>query len=245
MKPREEMFNIIPAIDILDGKLVRLKQGNYQKIETFDYTPLEMAKMYQDHGATRIHIVDLDGAKDGRLVNEDLITNIRQNISCTLEFGGGVRTKETVSYLLNIGIDFVILGSLLIKNPSLSAEIITSFPDHIIAGIDAKDDFVATEGWIENSQLSSTELIHQLNPLPLSSIIYTDIARDGMMQGPNIKSLLQHAKESHHPIIASGGIRDHTDIEQLKQLSIDGIVGCVIGKAILSKSLSMSKLWKT
>ena len=234
-------FNIIPAIDILNGQLVRLSQGSYSDVETYDITPIEIAKKYENNGAKRIHIVDLDGAKDGRLINHNLLKEIRESVNCDIEFGGGVRNQETVHELLDLGINYVILGSLLIKDKALSFNIIKQFPKKIIAGIDAKEGYVATEGWIEKSIVKATTLAEELNDYPLESIIYTDIAKDGMMSGPNIQELSDMASVSECPIIASGGIRNQHDIEGVS--SIDNISGCIIGKAVISGSLTLNNLW--
>ncbi len=233
-------YQIIPAIDILNGELVRLTQGRYEDVENYQNTPIEMAEIYQKNGITRLHIVDLDGAKDGKLVNHHLLSDIRKAFSGEIEFGGGVRTKETVEELLAIGINYVILGSLLIKDFQTSIDIITAYPGKIIAGIDAKNGQVATEGWIESSELPATELAKRLSSYPLESIIYTDIAKDGMMQGPNLEELEQMGQASTIPIIASGGIRHKKDIKLVQNLK--NMKGCIIGKAILNGSLDLQSL---
>ena len=234
-------FSIIPAIDILNGQLVRLTQGQYDHVESYAKTPQDMAKEFESFGVPRIHIVDLDGAKDGKLVNSDILRDIRSIYSGKIEFGGGVRSVETVQYALDLGIDYIILGSLLIKNNSLALEIITTFPNKIIAGIDAKNGQVATEGWIESSELPATELASYISQHPIESIIYTDIAKDGMMQGPNLDELTQMANASLKPIIASGGVRHRDDILELKGQK--NIMGCIVGKALLGGHVTLESLW--
>jgi phosphoribosylformimino-5-aminoimidazole carboxamide ribotide isomerase len=237
------MFEVIPAIDLLDGKVVRLTKGDYDRVEEFPTDPEEFAKRFEDNGASKIHIVDLDGAKEGRLVNHKILERIRACVNCEIEFGGGVRNAETVNYLVNLGIDFIVLGSILVKNPELSHQIIASHPKKIVAGVDIKNDKVAIEGWIEDSQLSTNTLLNQLNDHPIAYLISTDIDRDGMMSGPSLDSLLDIAKVSKHPVVASGGVRNISDIELLKSHESDGISGCIVGKAILSGKIPLESLW--
>ncbi len=234
-------FSIIPAIDILNGQLVRLTQGQYDQVESYAKTPQDMAKDFESFGVPRIHIVDLDGAKDGKLVNSSILSDIRSIYSGKIEFGGGIRSVDTARYALDLGIDYIILGSLLIKNKPLALEIISTFPNKIIAGIDAKNGQVATEGWLESSELPATELASYISEYPIESIIYTDIAKDGMMAGPNLLELTQMAKASSKPIIASGGVRHHDDILELRDQ--DNIMGCIVGKAILGGHVSLESLW--
>ncbi len=237
------MFTVIPAIDIINGKVVRLTQGDYNRVEEYTFSPADISKQYESHGATRIHIIDLDGAKSGKICNTDTLREVRAAVNCELEFGGGVRDIETVAQLIDLGIDYVILGSILIKNPELAHRIIRQFPGHIIAGIDAKDEKVATEGWLYNSTMPATDLIEQLNDLPLESIIYTDIAKDGAMLGPNLDQLKTMTAVAKHPIIASGGVRSLEDIQEIRALESLGVSGCIIGKAVLSGSLPLSDIW--
>jgi phosphoribosylformimino-5-aminoimidazole carboxamide ribotide isomerase len=237
------MFTIIPAIDLLDGKVVRLTQGDYNQVDHYSYQPEELAKIYEDAGATRIHIVDLNGAKEGQLVNLEVIKKIREAVSCEIELGGGIRTKETVATLLNIGINYVILGSVLIKDPELTFSIIKDYPNKIIAGIDAKEENVAIEGWLEKSNLTISDLIKTLESKAVASIVYTDIQRDGMMIGPNLESLKKVASQTDIPIIASGGVSCIQDISNIKQLKYLGVNACIVGKAILSNAIDITKLF--
>ena len=236
------MFEVIPAIDLLDSKVVRLKQGDYNQVTFYDLTPEDLAKKFEDNGATRIHIVDLDGAKDGESKHLKILEKIRKKVSCTIECGGGIRNQEAVKTLLSIGVNELILGSMLVKDFQLSKTIIETFPNKIIAGIDAKDDAVAVEGWIEKSVLSTRDLIKKLNELPLASTIYTDIKKDGMLNGPNIDHLKHYAPISSHPLIASGGVTTLNDIEQIK--TIPNVQGCIVGKAILDNKIKLSEIFK-
>lgn len=239
------MFEVIPAIDLLDGKVVRLTQGDYAQVTPYDQlTPAEWAKKMEDSGATRLHIVDLNGAKSGSMVNLSAIESIRNACKAKIDLGGGIRSLETAKKLRDLGIDFLVLGSMLTKNMPLATEIINAFPEQIIAGLDAKDTDLAVEGWIENSGISILTMIEKLNAFPLHAIIYTDISKDGMMAGPNLNSLAEVATISKHPIIASGGISSLQDIKDVQFLSPQGINGCIVGKAILSGKISVENALK-
>lgn len=236
-------FQVIPAIDIIDGGIVRLTQGDYNRVETYTTSPVDMAKRFEDAGAEKIHIVDLDGAKKGSLVNLDTIKAIRNSVSCKIELGGGIRDLDSVSRLVDLGIDYIVLGSLLTKSPELASEISHMFPQRIVAGIDEKDDNVAVEGWIEDSRITTQSLLDALSALPLAYVIYTDITKDGMMQGPNLSALEKVASFSPFPIVASGGVRDIRDIQAIQQIKTSNILGCIIGKAVLSGELSLDSLF--
>ena len=236
------MFNVIPAIDLLEGKVVRLTQGDYDQVSDYDISPANLAIKYVENGAKRIHIVDLNGAKEGKLINEPAIQAIRKAVDCQIELGGGIRTLETAQTLLEIGIDYLILGSLLIKDPQTSQNIIKQYPNQVIAGLDAHGLSLAIEGWQEASQITVHDMLTQLQELPLSEIIYTDIAKDGMLAGPSFEHLKTVAQESPFPVIASGGVSSLDDIKKLKD--IPNISGCIIGKAILNQKIELSELFK-
>ena len=234
-------FNIIPAIDILDQSVVRLTQGRYDCVDHFHKSPEDIALEFEQQGADRIHLVDINGAKEGDLVNFNVFKKIRDCVNCDLQIGDGIRSIETAQKLFDHGINYLILGSLLIKSPELAHAIILKFPNKIIAGIDLKGEHIATEGWEDtDSSTCVSQLLADLNPLPIAGIISTDIEKDGMMQGPGISALTELARQTHHPVIASGGVSSLADIHQLQALSHLGIQGCIIGKAILSGQLSLS-----
>ena len=235
-------FKTIPAIDLLDQQVVRLRKGNYEDVQYYEKSPLEFAKLFESHGATRIHLVDLDGAKSGLPTNFDVIRSIREETSCEIEIGGGIRDIETAKKYIDLGVDFIILGSLLVKNPALAKQIITRFPNQVIAGIDSKNDQIATDGWIETSGVSTLELINQFASLPIESVIVTDIDTDGMLSGPNVHFLDKISANSSIPVIASGGVSCAEDINQLK--SLNKLYGCIVGKAILSELIPLKSLWK-
>ena len=226
------MFDVIPAIDLLNQSVVRLKQGCYDDVTVYPQSPIELAQMFEDQGAKRLHIVDLNGARDGHLVHAELIKNICKHTNLTIEVGGGIRTVDSVHYYLDAGVNYVIIGSLFISNFDLALSIATMFQNTIIAGLDAKAEAIATDGWYHKSTTLITDLIETLNDSDIHSIIYTDIAKDGMMNGPNIDMLNTVASLSKKPIIASGGVRHHDDIKSIQTIS--NIAGCIIGKALLS-----------
>lgn len=233
------MFDIIPAIDILEGSVVRLTQGDYSAIDTFETLPEVLALQFEREGASRIHLVDLNGAKEGSLVNLDCFIKIRQAVSCDLQVGGGIRTLETAHQLFDIGINTIILGSLLVKEPEIAEKIILKFPNKVIAGIDLKHGQLSIEGWREVSITPLDQLLKRLEKLPLAGIISTDIEKDGMMQGPGVESLTSLCKKTTLPIIASGGVSSLNDISTLQALHPLGISGCIVGKAILTEQIKL------
>jgi phosphoribosylformimino-5-aminoimidazole carboxamide ribotide isomerase len=236
------MFKVIPAIDLLNGNVVRLTQGDYNQVKHYDYTPAGLAKYYQDHKITRLHLVDLDGAKAGRLVNKKTLAEIRKAVDIELDFGGGVRNEETVQELLDLGINYVVLGSSLVKNTKESLQIIKKFPHKIIAGLDLKKNELAIEGWLEQSSLKLDDLLDYLNNMPVHSIIYTDVARDGMLIGTNLDGLKQMCGKTNLPIIASGGVGSLQDIKDVQHMEPLGVAGCIVGKALLDGSVNLADL---
>lgn len=238
------MFNIIPAIDLINGRVVRLRQGNYNDVTQYTLSPTDYAKHFQDAGAKRIHIVDLDGAKSGSTENKSTIQAIRKAVDIEIEVGGGIRSLETAQNYFNSGINYIILGSMLINNFELAASIIHNFPNQVIAGIDTMNNQAATVGWTHQSGIDIADIINQINPLPIESIIHTDISKDGMMAGPNINSLKHILNLTHHHIIVSGGVRNESDIQDIRQFSKSGCSGCIIGKAVLSETLCLKTIFK-
>jgi phosphoribosylformimino-5-aminoimidazole carboxamide ribotide isomerase len=234
------MFQVIPAIDIIGGQVVRLTQGDYGQVDRYTFSPSEIAKTFEDHGAKRLHIVDLDGAKKGEVVNLPTLQAIRKTVKCRIEFGGGIRSLDTAKRLIDAGVDYLVLGSLLVKQQALAESIIRHFPGKVIAGIDAKGQDVAVEGWIESSGMGLKTLIDHVNTLPLESIIYTDISKDGTLQGPNLEGLTQVAAWSKLPVIASGGVGTVAHIHSVRDLHALGVSGCIVGKAVLSGKIALS-----
>lgn len=234
-------MNIIPAIDLLDGRCVRLYQGDYNQSQTFSENPVDVAKQWVDQGATRLHLVDLDGAKVGHPVNQTAIAAIVNAIEIPVEVGGGLRDRDAVASLLNIGVKYAILGTVAVENPQLVAELSQEFPQNIIVGIDARNGKVATRGWLETSEVLATDLAHQMAQLGASAIIYTDIHRDGTLQGPNLEALREIANTVAIPVIASGGISAITDLLKLLALEPLGVNGVIVGRALYTGDVSLKE----
>jgi phosphoribosylformimino-5-aminoimidazole carboxamide ribotide isomerase len=225
-------MEVIPAIDLLGGNCVRLYQGDYDQAEVFGKDPIAMAKQWQDQGATRLHLVDLDGAKDGEPVNLPVIAKIVEALNIPVQVGGGLRDRNRVSQLLGLGVRSAILGTIAVENPALVGELCNEFPGQIIVGIDARNGKVATKGWLETSEVDAVELAERMSKLGAAAIIYTDIHRDGTMQGPNLDALRELAQKITIPVIASGGVSSVTDLLSLLSLESIGVTGAIVGRAI-------------
>ncbi|AWF83122.1 1-(5-phosphoribosyl)-5-((5-phosphoribosylamino)methylideneamino)imidazole-4-carboxamide isomerase [Microbulbifer sp. A4B17] len=229
---------VIPAIDLKDGQCVRLRQGEMDDATIFSDDPLATAQHWVNEGAKRLHLVDLNGAFAGNPVNGEAVTAIaKQFPDLPVQIGGGIRDLHTVERYLDAGVQWGIIGTAAVKNPKLVEEACREFEGHIIVGLDAKDGLVATEGWAEVSELKATELAKRFADCGVSSIVYTDIARDGMMQGVNIEATLEMARAVQVPIIASGGVSSIEDIEQL--LNAGEIYGAITGRAIYEDKLNL------
>lgn len=229
---------IIPAIDIIDGKPVRLYKGDYNRKEIVAEDVLETALAFQKQGAEFIHLVDLDGAKKGELVNGDLIIKVANELDIPVEVGGGIRTFESIEYLINNGVSRVILGTVAMENKELVKKAIEKFGEKISVGIDCKDCYAYGKGWLESSKLYYIDFAKELENLGVKNIILTDINKDGTLEGPNIDMLKKLKKEVNIDITASGGIASIVDIEELKKISV---YGAITGKAIYAKTLSLEK----
>ena len=238
----KEKFEVIPAIDLLQGKAVRLEQGDFKKVTVYSERPVEVAKQFEKAGATRLHIVDLEGARVGTLQEKENIERIVKSISIPVEVGGGIRETNTIQQLLTLGVDRVILGTSALKNPSLIQQACKQFGKNLYISLDAKKGNIATEGWVETSSMKATEWIKEIETWGVQGIIYTDISRDGMLQGPNFEAIQALAQSTPLPIIASGGISTKKDVEKLKQLATLGVIGCIIGKALYTGALQLKDL---
>ncbi|AFY61039.1 1-(5-phosphoribosyl)-5-[(5-phosphoribosylamino)methylideneamino]imidazole-4-carboxamide isomerase [Synechococcus sp. PCC 6312] len=237
-------MDVIPAIDLLGGQCVRLFQGNYDQAQVFNTNPRQVAESFVSQGATRLHLVDLDGAKSGQPVNYDIIAEIAQTLPIPVQVGGGLRTKAQVQALLGLGVERAILGTVALKQPELVAELAAEFPGQIWVGIDAKNGRVATHGWLETSEITAIQLAQQMQRLGIGGIIYTDIARDGTLQGPNLDALKELADQVEVSIIASGGVSSLTDILDIFALTGRGIVGAIVGKAIYTGAVDLAEAIK-
>ncbi len=235
-------MQIYPAIDIIDGKAVRLTQGKYDDVTVFNDNPLMAAKDWVDSGATYIHLVDLDGARYGKSFVNEIIKDITQKFNVPIETGGGVRTLQDVQDRINSGASRVIIGTAAVKNPQLVKEAVEKFGDKIAVGVDAKNGMVAITGWEEVSSISAVELCLKMKEIGIKTIIYTDISKDGMMCGPNIESTKELIDKTGMDIIASGGVSCMQDIENVKNI---GAAGVIIGKALYNGALELKKVIET
>ena len=227
---------ILPPIDIKDGNCVRLKKGIYETAEKVAESPYIAAKSFADAGAEWMHMVDLDGAKDAKLINADLISDVAKSSGLKVEVGGGIRNMKAVEYYLSRGIDRVILGSAAVKNPQLVIDAVKEYGERIVIGIDTKNGMVQAEGWLDNSEVDYIELAKRMEDVGVCTIVFTDIDCDGMLSGPNLKQLDDLTHEVSCNIIASGGVAVLKDILILSNLDI---YGAICGKAIYSGNLDL------
>jgi phosphoribosylformimino-5-aminoimidazole carboxamide ribotide isomerase len=234
-------MDVIPAIDLLGGQCVRLYQGDYAQAQIFSEDPVIIARQWQDQGASRLHVVDLDGAKAGHPVNQQVIRAIVQALDIPVQVGGGLRDRSSVVQLLELGVDRAILGTVAVEQPDLVAQICVECPGQIIVGIDARNGQVATKGWLETSAIAATDLAQRMAELGVAAIIYTDIQRDGTLQGPNLQALRELASQVSIPVIASGGVSNLTDLLSLLALEPLGVVGTIVGKALYTGDLSLKE----
>jgi phosphoribosylformimino-5-aminoimidazole carboxamide ribotide isomerase len=230
---------VIPAIDLKEGRCVRLEQGLMEKDTVYSDDPGAQAKAWQDQGGELLHIVDLDGAFAGVPKNKEAIEAIVQAIDIPTELGGGIRDLETIEAYLELGVGRVILGTIAKENPALVAEACKRFPGKIVVGIDAKDGLVAVRGWADVTEKLATDLAKEMEGFGVEAIIYTDIARDGMMQGPNLEATKALAEAISIPVIASGGVSSLRDIRQLLTIEESGVSGVITGKAIYTGALDL------
>lgn len=231
---------IIPAIDIKEGRCVRLEQGKMSRETVYSEFPEEIAVKWHEAGAERLHIVDLDGAIEGRPVNRDVIAAVVNAVPIPIQLGGGIRDTRTIESYLDLGIGQIILGTAAHKDPELVVEACRQFPGKVIVGIDSRNGRVAVEGWIEEINISPSDLARKYESIGISAIVYTDIQRDGMRTGPNIEATKTIAESVDVPVIASGGISGIDDVENLLSLSKYGVEGMIVGKALYEGSLDLA-----
>jgi phosphoribosylformimino-5-aminoimidazole carboxamide ribotide isomerase len=230
---------VIPAIDLKNGQCVRLEQGLMEKDTVYSDNPAEMARHWQQQGGELLHIVDLDGAFAGVPRNRAAIAAIVAAIDIPSELGGGIRDMQTIGAYLELGVDRVILGTVAKENPALVAEACREFPGHIVVGIDAKGGLVAVRGWADVTEKRASQMAKEMEDFGVTAIIYTDIARDGMMQGPNIAATKALAESIGIPVIASGGLSSLDDIRRLMAIEASGVTGVITGKAIYSGAIDL------
>ena len=233
---------IIPALDLKDGQCVRLKQGRMDDSTVFGSDPAAMAQRWVDAGARRLHLVDLNGAFAGEPINGEAVKAIaRANPTLPIQIGGGIRNAEIIEAYLSAGVSYVIIGTKAVKDPQFVTDMCKRFPGKIIVGIDAQDGMVATDGWAEVSSVKAVDLARQFANDGVSSIVYTDIARDGMMQGVNVEATVALAEACGIPVIASGGVTNMDDIRALKAVASRGILGAITGRANYEGTLDLEQ----
>jgi len=235
-------MKIFPAIDIKDKKCVRLVKGDFDNKTEYKMSPVDQAGRYKDHGFKNLHIVDLDGALTGETVNLDIIIEIVNKFDLKIEVGGGVRTTDSIQQYIDIGVEKVILGSAAIKDKIFLKEACQKFPDKIALGLDAKDGYLSVYGWKENSNQLTLDYLKEINDFGTSRLIYTDINRDGMKQGPNFDETLKVAAVSNCPVIISGGVFSIDDIKKAKELNNNNVEGIIVGKAIYDGDIKLDEL---
>ncbi len=236
---------LIPAIDLKEGKCVRLRQGRMEDDTVFSDDPVAMARRWIDLGAKRLHLVDLDGAFAGKPKNAPLINAITEAFpDVDIQVGGGIRDEDTIQEYLNAGVQYVIIGTKAVSTPHFVSDVATEFPGHIIVGLDAKDGRVAIDGWSKLSRHDVVDMAQRFEEEGVEAIIYTDISRDGMMTGVNIEATARLAEAIHIPVIASGGITNLDDIRALGEIAELGVMGAITGRAIYEGTLDFAEALK-
>ena len=236
---------LIPAIDLKDGKCVRLRQGLMDDVTVFSDNPVDMATRWVEAGTKRLHLVDLNGAFEGKPVNGDVVKTIAQAYpDLPIQIGGGIRDAETVQAYLDAGVQYCIIGTKAVQDPQFVIDLCAKFPGHIIVGIDAKNGMVATDGWAEESTTSAIDLAQKFEKAGVSAIVYTDIARDGMMQGVNIDETVRLAESISIPVIASGGVTNMDDIKGLCDVEPRGVTGTILGRSIYEGTIDLAEAQK-
>jgi len=229
-------MQVWPAIDLRGGKCVRLQQGDYQRETVFGEDPAAMARHWADQGAECLHLVDLDGARDGRVSNFESVCAIVKAVKIPCELGGGIRDEASIRRLLEAGLARLVIGTLALKQPDWFRQMCRKFPGKVVLGIDARNGQVATDGWLETSSMAATELAQQFDNEPLAAVVYTDIATDGMLSGPNLAATDELRRAIKLPVVASGGVATAEDVTALARL---GVAGCIIGRALYEGTLTL------
>lgn len=229
-------MNILPAIDLLGGKAVRLVRGDYDKVTVYSDTPLKVAEYFEEKGAKYLHIVDLDGARDGTTANFDTIETIVKNTTLSVEVGGGIRDLARVKRYVDLGVDRIILGTAALEDEAFLKEALALYGDKIVVGVDIRDGMVAVKGWLEVSNISCFEFCEKLEKLGVKTVICTDISKDGMMAGTNVALYRELSEKFGLRLIASGGVSTLGDIERLSAM---GLFGAIVGKAIYTGAVSL------
>jgi phosphoribosylformimino-5-aminoimidazole carboxamide ribotide isomerase len=230
-------MQIWPAIDLRGGRCVRLQQGDYDRETVFDDDPAAAAKKWVNQGAGYLHLVDLDGARDGQVANREAVREILNAIDVPCELGGGIRNDQTVRDWLEAGISRVVIGTRALKDVDWFRRMCNEFPQRIALGLDARSGRLATDGWLKTSELNAVEFATQVQQEPIAAIIYTDIAKDGMMMGPNLEAIAEMQEAVETPVIASGGVATVDDVRRLAEI---GVTGCIVGRALYDNKLTIA-----
>lgn len=229
-------MQIWPAIDLLGGKCVRLQQGDYNRETVYSDDPVSVARRFQSEGAQHLHVVDLDGARAGRPVNLEAVRAIVDAVDLECELGGGVRDEAAIAALLDLGLSRLVLGTSALKRPEWFRDMCEKFPGRLVLGVDARDGLVATDGWLETSSVAAPQLIQQFEGAPLAAIVYTDIATDGMLAGPNVPAMREMQAATPTPVVASGGV---TTADDVAALASAGLAGAIVGRALYAGTLTL------
>ncbi len=232
---------VIPAIDLKEGKCVRLVQGDFSQVTVYSEDPAEMARTWREKGARRIHVVDLDGSLAGSPRNREVIRAIVDEAGVPVQVGGGIRDRKTVDAYLGMGVGWVILGTAALRNEPFVRDVCSAYPGRIILGIDARSGRVAVQGWTEKTSVTAKEIARLYEGCGIAAIVYTDIARDGMETGVNVEGTKDLARSVRIPVIASGGVAGIRDIERLKEIEEFGVVGVIAGKSLYTGALSLEE----
>jgi len=230
-------MQIWPAIDLRGGKCVRLRQGDYQQETVFAEDPAAVARQFAEHGAKHLHIVDLEGAREGLPVNLPAVQDILEAVDIECELGGGIRDEQSISELLDFGLDRLVIGTSAITDPDWFRHVCRQFPDKLVLGIDAREGFAATNGWLTTSAMTAIDVARSFDDEPLAAMIYTDIATDGMLRGPNVEAMAHMQASVKRPVIASGGV---TTTDDVTRLAGAGMAGCIIGRALYEGTLKLA-----
>ncbi|MFM9109347.1 MAG: 1-(5-phosphoribosyl)-5-[(5-phosphoribosylamino)methylideneamino]imidazole-4-carboxamide isomerase [Prochlorococcaceae cyanobacterium] len=234
-------MDVIPAIDLLAGQCVRLHQGDYGRVTRFNDDPVAQALRWQEQGASRLHLVDLDAARSGEPINDAVIRAITAAVTIPVQLGGGVRTAQRAEELLAFGLERVILGTVAVEQPELVHDLASRHPGRVVVGIDARDGLVATRGWLEATPLRATDLAASLDGSGVAAIISTDIATDGTLAGPNLEALRTMAEASSIPVIASGGVGELEHLLSLLSLEPSGVTGVILGRALYDGRVDLAE----
>lgn len=239
-------MRVFPAIDLKDGKAVRLLQGRMEDATVYSENPVEVALGFKEQGATFLHVVDLDGAFAGKPINDLVIRELVKSSQLRVQIGGGIRSLERIEELLNLGVERVILGTVAVRDPELVQQAVERYPEAIVVGIDAKEGRVAVQGWAETTELQALDLALKMKAVGVKHLVFTDISRDGMLQGPNIQSTVELARLSGLQVVASGGVSRLEDLIQLQAEASRGVTieGVIIGKALYSGAFTFAEALK-